>query len=285
MLYCSYCAKNVEPAILDGSICCSECGKVIILNSFTDEPTFLKDSAGLSQLSGNFVKTVQSEDSVSRGRILRDAQIDMASMAYAMEVDGGDSVLMPASKFYRIAVERNFTRGRRKEQVEAACLYISCRYNKKPFLLIDFSEHLRINVYVLGAVFLQLCKLLSLEEHSIVQKPVDPSLFIHRFSERRSQKVILAGFCHGLGQLCPISYKGLLGGRNAKVERTALRIIASMKRDWMQTGRKPSGLCGAALYVSALSHGLKCSKSDVEAIRLGVCAPLFNMSTREGRIL
>ncbi|KAI3957389.1 hypothetical protein MKW98_003110 [Papaver atlanticum] len=39
-----------------------------------------------------------------------------------------------------------------------------------------------------------------------------------------------------------------------------------MKRNWMQTGRKPSGLCGAALYVSALSHGLKYSKADVVSV-------------------
>ncbi|MCD7472466.1 hypothetical protein HAX54_013713 [Datura stramonium] len=36
-----------------------------------------------------------------------------------------------------------------------------------------------------------------------------------------------------------------------------------MKRDWMQTGRKPSGLCGAALYIASLSHGLSCSKSEI----------------------
>ncbi|KZV27395.1 transcription factor IIIB 60 kDa subunit [Dorcoceras hygrometricum] len=138
-----------------------------------------------------------------------------------------------------IALERNFTRGRRKDQVEAACLYIACRENKKPYLLIEFSEHLRINVYVLGAVFLQLCKLLSLQEHPIVQKPVDPSLFIHRFTDR------------------------LFNGKKPSVSRTALQIIASMKRDWMQTGRKPSGLCGAALYISALSHGFRCSKSEI----------------------
>ncbi|KAL6130288.1 hypothetical protein ACLB2K_068669 [Fragaria x ananassa] len=45
--------------------------------------------------------------------------------------------------------------------------------------------------------------------------------------------------------------------------QTAHRIITSMKWDWMQTGRKPSGICGAALYISALSHGLKCAKSDI----------------------
>lgn len=44
------------------------------------------------------------------------------------------------------------------------------------FIVILFSS------YVLGAVYLQLCKLLSLEQHPFVQKPVDPSLFMHRFT-------------------------------------------------------------------------------------------------------
>lgn len=28
-----------------------------------------------------------------------------------------------------------------------------------------------------------------------------------------------------------------------------------MKRDWMQTGRRPSGICGASLYIAAHIHG------------------------------
>ena len=31
----------------------------------------------------------------------------------------------------------------------------------------------------------------------------------------------------------------------------------------LQTGRKPSGICGAALYTAALAHGIKCSKTDI----------------------
>ncbi|XP_059639191.1 transcription factor IIIB 60 kDa subunit-like [Cornus florida] len=139
-----------------------------------------------------------------------------------------------------IAVERSFTKGRRTDQVAAACLYIACRStNKCQYLLIDFSICLRINVYVLGAVFLQLCKLLSVQDHPIVQKPVDPSLFMSMFTSR------------------------LMGFDNRKVSNTAIRIVAGMKQDWLQTGRKPSGLCGAALYISALSHGLSYSKSDI----------------------
>ena len=50
------------------------------------------------------------------------------------------------------------------------------------------------------------------------------------------------------------------------VANTALRLVASMKRDWMQTGRRPSGVCGAALWVAALLHGYERSKRDVVAV-------------------
>ncbi|XP_008660628.1 transcription factor IIIB 90 kDa subunit [Zea mays] len=39
-----------------------------------------------------------------------------------------------------------------------------------------------------------------------------------------------------------------------------------MKRDWMQTRRKPSGLCGAALYIAALSHGCNYTKADIVSV-------------------
>ncbi|CAH9077729.1 unnamed protein product [Cuscuta europaea] len=239
MMWCDNCGENVHTDNSDGRKCCTLCGRVLSEDHFADEPTFVKNAAGQSQLAGSFVRSVQSQFSASRDRTLKEAYEGMDNILYALGIDGGDSIVDPALRIYTIALDRNFTRGRRKEQVQAACLYISCRKKKKPFLLIDFSEYLRINVYVLGAVFLQLCKLLSLEEHPIVQTPVDPSLFIHRFTDR------------------------LFGEMNPDVSRTALRIVASMKRDWMQTGRKPSGLCGAALYIAALSYGLKCSKLDI----------------------
>ncbi|KAK4372345.1 hypothetical protein RND71_007729 [Anisodus tanguticus] len=192
MVWCVYCAQDKPTAHLDGKICCSDCGKVLEEDNFSSEPTFVKNAAGQSQLSGNKLTTVQSEYKASRERTLNEAYNGIEGMLYGLGIDGGDSIARPALRFYEIAVEKNFTRGRRKEQVQAAFLYIACRY-------------------ILGGVFLQLCKILSLEEHPIVQKPVDPSLFIHRFTDRR----------------------------------------------------KPSGLCGAALYIASLSHGLSCSKSEI----------------------
>lgn len=47
----------------------------------------------------------------------------------------------------------------------------------------------------------------------------------------------------------------------------------------LQTGRKPSGLCGAALYISALTHGLKFSKSDIVS---DACSPCFTLWFDDG---
>ncbi|XP_066351620.1 uncharacterized protein [Miscanthus floridulus] len=117
--------------------------------------------------------------------------------------------------------------------------------SKKAYLLIDFSGYLQISVYVLGAVFLRLCQVLLLSEHPFIQKLIDPSLFIHRFTERL-----------------------LFPRRDKAISDTTLRIVASMKRDWMQsdTGRKPSGLCGVALYIAALSHGYNYTKADIVSV-------------------
>ncbi|XP_027353374.1 transcription factor IIIB 90 kDa subunit isoform X2 [Abrus precatorius] len=240
MVYCGHCAKNVAgERIDDGYLCCGSCGRVLEDFYFAEEPSFVKNAAGQSKLAGNYVRTVQHEFSAARQRTLDRAYDEMKYISFGLGVND-ESMADQALTFYKIALDRNFTRGRKSEQVQAACLYIAFRHNNKPYLLIDFSNYLRTNVYVLGAVFLQLCEVLRLGEHPIVQKPIDPSLFIHKYTNNLIK--------HGGSKL---------------VSDTALSIVASMKRDWMQTGRKPSGLCGAALYISALAHGFKCSKPDI----------------------
>ncbi|GAB2262647.1 hypothetical protein Droror1_Dr00003644 [Drosera rotundifolia] len=247
--FCTYCTKVQATTMTPGGlICCSGCGKVVGENFFSDEPTFVKNATGQSRLAGNVVRSVDSGFSASRARTLANAQEHMERIAVALGISGGDSLYNQARRFYELALEENFTRGRNAEHVAAACLYMTCREQKKEFLLIEFSDYLAVNVYVLGGVFLQLCKVLNLEEHPLVQKPVDPSIFIHRFAYK---------FLEGR--------TGDFEGEQLKrkIIRSALRIMISMKRDWMQTGRKPSGLCGAALYISALSHGIKVSKSEI----------------------
>ncbi|KAI4990330.1 transcription factor IIIB 60 kDa subunit-like isoform X1 [Hordeum vulgare subsp. vulgare] len=253
MVYCGHC-QDYCPCVKDpdnGITCCGICGKVLDQDIYDDGPSFVKDPSGQSRLNGSIIKAIEDGCSISRERTEAKGRDEIWQIVHGLHVSGGDDIVCTAHNFYKLALDNSFTKGRRTTHVAAACLYIACRRGEKPYLLIDFSDYLHISVYVLGAVFLQLCQVLLLGEHPIVQKLVDPCLFIHRFTER------------------------LLGKRNNAVSDTALRIVASMKRDWMQTGRKPSGLCGAALYIAALSHGYDYTKADIAAV-VHVCeATLF----------
>lgn len=118
-----------------------------------------------------------------------------------------------AHRLYQIALQRNFIYGRKQQHVAATCLYIICRQEKSPHLLIDFSDALQINVYVLGKSFLQFSKVLSLN-----LPIVDPSLYIHRYAIRLD-----------------------LGDSRSSVVATSLRIISRLQKDWIVTGRRPDG--------------------------------------------
>ena len=57
--------------------------------------------------------------------------------------------------------------------------------------------------------------------------PPDPCLYIDRFAARLQ-----------------------FGNKGKDVVTTALRLVQRMKRDWIHTGRRPAGLCGAGLWCS-----------------------------------
>ncbi|XP_059135607.1 transcription factor IIIB 90 kDa subunit isoform X2 [Peromyscus eremicus] len=56
------------------------------------------------------------------------------------------------------------------------------------------------------------------------------------------------------------------GEKNHEVSMTALRLLQRMKRDWMHTGRRPSGLCGAALLVAARMHDFRRTVKEVISV-------------------
>lgn len=120
-------------------------------------------------------------------------------------------------------------------------MYIVCRKEKTPHLLIDFSDELQvdrldqINLYTLGSCYLKLVKFLHFE-----MQPIDPSLFIHRFSAKLE-----------------------FGDMQSKVTDTALRLLQRMKRDWMCHGRRPTGLVGAAILIAAKYHGFKRTTNQI----------------------
>ncbi|XP_068157875.1 transcription factor IIIB 90 kDa subunit isoform X2 [Drosophila tropicalis] len=54
-----------------------------------------------------------------------------------------------------------------------------------------------------------------------------------------------------------------LGAKTHEVSMTALRIVQRMKKDCMHSGRRPTGLCGAALLIAARMHDFSRTLVDV----------------------
>ena len=55
---------------------------------------------------------------------------------------------MAQDRNYELGHDKNFTQGRPTSHVIAAALYITCRLEKTPHLLIDFSDALQVILYI-----------------------------------------------------------------------------------------------------------------------------------------
>ncbi|XP_031436833.1 BRF1 RNA polymerase III transcription initiation factor subunit a isoform X2 [Clupea harengus] len=222
-----------------GNAVCTGCGSVLEDNIIVSEVTFVESGGGGVSACGQFVSSDGSgygstpnfggdfhmgTGKESRAQTLQNAKRHITQLGQQLQMN--KHCLDTAFNFYKMALCKHLTRGRKSTHVIAACLYLVCRTEGTPHMLLDLSDILQVNVYVLGRTFLVLARELCINAPAI-----DPCLYIPRFAQ-------LLEF----------------GEKNHEVSMTALRLLQRMKRDWMHTGRRPSGLCGAALLVSARMH-------------------------------
>lgn len=179
-------------------------------------------------------KTVSAE---SRELTLFNGRRRLIALATAVALEG-EHYVDAAHRWYALALNHQFTRGRRGNNVIAACLYIVCRQEKTAHMLLDFSDILQTSVYSLGGTFLRLVRLLNLEIPI-----VDPSFYVARFAAKLDFEE-----------------------KTLAVANTAVRVVARMKRDWIQTGRRPAGICAAGLIIAARFHGFR--RTEAEVVRV-----------------
>lgn len=262
---CPNCrSSEIEYDNAAGNSVCIRCGAVVEENAVVAEVTFAELSNGASVLEGQFIsaergkaglptifgRRVSSLVGSSKGKreetggVSESREMTLANgrrriMALAGAVGlTGEHYVDAAHRWYALALQHQFTRGRRGPNVIAACLYIVCRQEKTPHMLLDFADVLSTSVYSLGGTFLRLVRLLNLE-----MPIVDPSFFVARFAARLE-----------------------FGDKTSQVSNTALRLVARMKRDWIQTGRRPAGVCAAGLIISARMHGFR--RTEAEVVRV-----------------
>ncbi|XP_019740487.1 transcription factor IIIB 90 kDa subunit isoform X1 [Hippocampus comes] len=229
-----------------GSAVCTGCGSVLEDNIIVSEVQFVEGSGGVSSAVGQFVSTDgpaktpllgsgfhTSVGKESRAQTLQSGRRQIYHLGNQLQLN--QHCLDTAFNFFKMVVSRHLTRGRKTEHIIAACLYLVCRTEGTPHMLLDLSDLLQVNVYILGKTFLLLARELCINAPAI-----DPCLLIPRFAHMLE-----------------------FGMKTHDVSMTALRLVQRMKRDWMHTGRRPSGLCGAALLVAARMHKFRRTVKDV----------------------
>lgn len=242
---CECGSTNIDEDLSRGNVYCKGCGLVLEDQQLTSSTTFEDNAFGGTTVVGHFVSSGSTGGSTnfggngySNGRASREITVSTAERGIKLlcnQLGIAAYISDMAVTFYRQALGDNMTRGRDKNLNYAACIYMACRTERIEYLLIDISEVLQIDVYELGKTYLHFTKALCISVPSF-----DPCLYVARYARELD-----------------------FGNKTKLVIETASRLVKRMKKDNIHTGRRPSGLCGAALLIAARLHDFNRTPSDI----------------------
>ena len=213
-------------------VVCEDCGQVISENAIVSEVQFV-ESGNSSRAVGS---TINESNSSNQQTSINHAKRTISQISYPLNLP--ESIIDTAHRYYKLALINKQTMGRKHVDVCSACIYIACRLNETPILLIDLSDVTKSSVFVLGNIFMHLLKALSLKVPIM-----DPALYISRFTAMLN-----------------------LGDKTSIIAKDAVRLVQRFSRDWIQTGRRPNGICGAALLIASRMNGVELPTHDIERL-------------------
>ena len=142
------------------------------------------------------------------------------------------SVEEEAARIYTMAVQRGLVRGRSMESVVAGSLYASCRRHEVPRTLDELSEASGIDKKEIGRTYRFITRELGIR--ILPSNPVD----------------YLARFASALKL-------------NAETQSRAVEILEQAQNSELTSGRGPTGIAAASLYVAALLNNEKRTQREV----------------------
>lgn len=142
------------------------------------------------------------------------------------------SVEEESARIYTLAVQRGLVRGRSMESVVAGALYAACRRHDVPRTLDELSDVSGIEKKEIGRTYRFVTR-----ELGITILPSNPADYIARFAS--SLKL------------------------SAETQSNAIEILEQAQKAELTSGRGPTGIAAAALYVSALLHNEKRTQREV----------------------
>jgi transcription initiation factor TFIIB len=137
-----------------------------------------------------------------------------------------------AALIYRKAVEERLIRGRSIEGVAAAALYAACRESKVPRTLDEIAEVSRVSKKEIGRSYRFIAR-----ELLIHLRPTSPIDYIPRFG----------------------SDLGLSGA----VQSKAIELLKEATKKGLTSGRGPTGVAAAAIYIASVLCGERRTQRDV----------------------
>ncbi len=143
-----------------------------------------------------------------------------------------ESVAKEAAYIYRKAVKKELIRGRLIESVVAAVVYAVCRMKRIPKTLEDIARVSGSEKKEIGRAYRFLKRELNLNVPTS-----DPSIYISKFASEL--------------------------GLDEEVQREAIEIIKKALDKGILSGRGPTGVAAAALYIAAARQGKKKTQKEV----------------------
>ncbi|RLI84976.1 MAG: transcription initiation factor IIB [Archaeoglobales archaeon] len=145
------------------------------------------------------------------------------------------SVRETAAVIYRKAVDKNLIRGRSIEGVVAAALYAACRQAGVPRTLDEIATYSRVDRKEIGRTYRFIARELGLK-----LMPTSPADYVPRF-------------CAALG----------LSG---DVQKKAIEIIKKAEEKELTSGRGPTGVAAAAIYIASILGGERRTQREVAEV-------------------
>uniref|UniRef100_A0A4W6BXJ8 Cyclin-like domain-containing protein n=1 Tax=Lates calcarifer TaxID=8187 RepID=A0A4W6BXJ8_LATCA len=125
-----------------GDAVCMGCGSVLEDNIIVSEVEFVETGGGGSLAVGQFVSAEAKHPSFgdvhftgreSRAQTLQKAKQHINTLGHQLQMN--QHCLDTAFNFYKMALTKHLTRGRKASHVIAACLYLVCRTEGTPRIL------------------------------------------------------------------------------------------------------------------------------------------------------
>lgn len=176
-LKCKNCGStDIDFDNARGDAVCTACGSVLEDNIIVSEVQFEENAHG-SNTVGQFVALDSKGGATNYGKFqvgtgtesrevtLRKARNGITHLCHQLNLN--NHCIETACNFFRMALMRHLTRGRKNTHIHAACVYITCRTEGTSHLLIDISDVLQICCYELGRTYLKLSQALCIKIPSI----------------------------------------------------------------------------------------------------------------------